>query len=303
MKRNSDNRPENDLPETSDRLPKIRKVEAGGDAALVLSSHRAPMQWGDFEHIIVLGDSYSSDEEQNWVWFLRKRIPSDSRPTIRNFAKGGDTVEDDLTLQLERLFTRLPTAESIAGNGEVLVVIWLGINDWGRTDADELEPIVEQIFEAMHDLYTKWKARSFLLIDVPPMHRSPGGIGVILFMNPVTESFLAQGKAMGIDDERYTTWNSELLRQAKEFATDASKASVSVVSSYTIIADVLDDPESYGLSDCIEEEDSDHEDEDEDEELEDSDDDSEKPMWADNIHLSTAGHRVLADRLWTTFRK
>jgi len=51
-----------------------------------------------------------------------------------------------------------------------------------RTDADELEPIVEQIFEAMHDLYIKWKARSFLLIDVPPMHRSPGGIDDCYFL-------------------------------------------------------------------------------------------------------------------------
>jgi len=51
-----------------------------------------------------------------------------------------------------------------------------------RTDAHELEPIVEHIFEAMHDLYIKWKARSFLLIDVPPMHRSPGGIDDCYFL-------------------------------------------------------------------------------------------------------------------------
>jgi hypothetical protein len=47
------------------------------------------------------------------------------------------------------------------------------------TCADELELIVEQIFEAMHDLYIKWKAREFLLIDVPPMHRTPGGNNVV----------------------------------------------------------------------------------------------------------------------------
>jgi hypothetical protein len=47
------------------------------------------------------------------------------------------------------------------------------------TAADELEPIVEKLFDAMHDLYVKWKARSFLLIDVPPMERSPGGTVLI----------------------------------------------------------------------------------------------------------------------------
>jgi len=53
---------------------------------------------------------------------------------------------------------------------------------------------------------------------------------------------------MGIDDERYTTWNTELLRQVKYFATDASKASIFVVSSYTIISDILDDPDTLGFS-------------------------------------------------------
>ena len=107
---------------------------------------------------------------------------------------------------------------------------------------------------------------------------------------------------MGIDDERYTTWNTELLRQAKYFATAASKASIFVVSSYTIISDILDDPETYGLSDCIEEENSNSENEDGDEDEDNIDDDSPKAMWVDDIHLSTAGHRVLSNRLWTIFQ-
>ena len=107
---------------------------------------------------------------------------------------------------------------------------------------------------------------------------------------------------MDIDDERYTTWNTELLRQAKEFATDASKASIFVVSSYAIISDILDDPEAYGLSDCIEEEHPNSENEDGDEESDDSDDDSQKAMWVDDIHLSIAGHRAFANRLWTIFK-
>lgn len=107
---------------------------------------------------------------------------------------------------------------------------------------------------------------------------------------------------MGVDDERYTTWNAELLRQAKDFATDTSKASIFVVSSYAIISDILDDPGIYGLSDCIGEEDSDSENEESDEESDDSDHDSQKAMWMDDIHLSTAGHQALANKLWTIFQ-
>jgi phospholipase/lecithinase/hemolysin len=107
---------------------------------------------------------------------------------------------------------------------------------------------------------------------------------------------------MDIDDERYTTWNSELLRQAKDFAADSSTASIFVVSSYAIISDIIDDPESYGLLDCIEDEDSNSENEDGEHESFDNDDDSQKAMWADDIHLSTAGHQALANRLWTIFQ-
>ena len=100
---------------------------------------------------------------------------------------------------------------------------------------------------------------------------------------------------MGIDDERYTTWNTKLLRQAKGFATDASQASIFIVSSYAIISDNLDDPGTFGLSDCIEEENSNSENEVRDKESNNSDD-SPKAMWVDDVHLSTSGHRVLANR-------
>ncbi|KAF5373283.1 hypothetical protein D9615_007358 [Tricholomella constricta] len=133
----------------------------------------------------------------------------------------------------------------------------------------------------MHELYVKWKARTFLLIDVPPMHRSPGG------------------KAIGIDEERYTTWNTELLLQAKSFAKATSKASIYVVSSYVIISDILDNPASYGLSDYIEEEVSDKEDWEPD--VGRSEEENQKSLWEDDIHLSTAGHRIFADRLWNIF--
>lgn len=56
-------------------------------------------------------------------------------------------------------------------------VIFLGINDCGTADsADDLEAVVEAVFDALHDLYIKAKARHFVLIDVPPIDRSPQGM-------------------------------------------------------------------------------------------------------------------------------
>jgi hypothetical protein len=44
-----------------------------------------------------------------------------------------------------------------------------------RMSADELEDVVEILFDAMHELYVKAGARNFLIVDVPPLDCSPGG--------------------------------------------------------------------------------------------------------------------------------
>lgn len=110
------------------------------------------------------------------------------------------------------------------------------------------------------------------------------------------------GVDLAIDDVRYTTWNEELLSQAKEFADGAAQASVFVASSYKIISDILDDPKAYGLRDDIGD-DTDSDDEEEEEQDRDSDQETTEEekldaMWEDDIHLSAAAHRAFADRLW-----
>lgn len=41
--------------------------------------------------------------------------------------------------------------------------------------SDDLEPMVEAVFDVVHDLYITFLARSFMLVDVPPIDRSMGG--------------------------------------------------------------------------------------------------------------------------------
>ena len=108
---------------------------------------------------------------------------------------------------------------------------------------------------------------------------------------------------MGLDDERYTIWNKELLSQARSFAESTEQSSIHVASSYSIIADFLDRPEAYGLEDSIEEFEHDSD------SSEESDSDTEarekapEAMWEDSIHLSEAAHKAFADRLWEVLRK
>lgn len=56
-------------------------------------------------------------------------------------------------------------------------VLFIGINDVGCfPDEDDLEEMMENsVIDALHTLYVKAHARNFLIIDIPPMGRSPGG--------------------------------------------------------------------------------------------------------------------------------
>lgn len=50
-------------------------------------------------------------------------------------------------------------------------------------DEDDLEEMNENtVMDAMHTLYVKASARKFLLIDLPPVGRSPGGALVFLIL-------------------------------------------------------------------------------------------------------------------------
>ena len=55
-------------------------------------------------------------------------------------------------------------------------VFFIGVNDCAGNDIDDLETIVEAILNVAHDLYVKATARNFVLIDLPPINRSPQGI-------------------------------------------------------------------------------------------------------------------------------
>lgn len=42
--------------------------------------------------------------------------------------------------------------------------------------AEDLEPIVEAVLDGVDDLYIKAGARSFVLVDIPPIDHSPQGV-------------------------------------------------------------------------------------------------------------------------------
>ncbi|KAF9793250.1 hypothetical protein BJ322DRAFT_1033723, partial [Thelephora terrestris] len=211
-----------------------------------------------FETIVIFGDSYSKSNEvehggpDTWVECVLGNSRKESPIRVLNFASPGATVEDDLHSQFSS-FKRILCEVPLDGE-RTTYFFYLGINDCGRTHSDDLEPIVEVIFDTMHDLYTKFSAKNFVLIDVPPIDRSPGAV-----------------ESSSVDDieERVQTWNELLRTQANDFAKGSSNATVFMFSSHHVLSEVLDEPLDLDFT-------------------EDDPETEGGGIWADELHLTPA---------------
>ena len=122
---------------------------------------------------------------------------------VKSYAFPGATAEDDLQSQLSQFLAsqdsskdtdnssgaRVSTLYGMLSRRSLLIclnwiyncvvrtVLFIGINDVGSMpDEDDLEDMIgNTVMDAVHTLYVKAHARNFLLIDLPPMGRSPGG--------------------------------------------------------------------------------------------------------------------------------
>lgn len=142
------------------------------------------------------GEPWTDDGLPNWVGHL----VTDFTPHLRvyDYAKGGETVTG-LAHQVQQRFIR-GQAKTVSWNAaNSLFVLWIGINDLSETSSP-VQPI-RVLFQLMSDLYDAG-ARNFLLIDCPPIHRTP-----------------AANSDFGPSSERYEAWNSLLFSQARFFVS------------------------------------------------------------------------------------
>ena len=151
------------------------------------------------------------------------------------------------------------------------------IDGLGRTPGlDDLNDVTNKIFHALHSLYAEAMARHFILIDVPPLGRSPAGKRppfhiTFLSLNNISGTFSSRDIS-----PRYLEWNDLLVSKARTLADEYSLATVFVYSMHELLGDILDDPEEYGFTQG----------------------DATKPgwgIWADVLHLTAAVHSIIAD--------
>lgn len=83
--------------------------------------------------------------------------------------------------------------------------------------------------------------------------------------------------------ERYRHWNEALQSRSKDFTSENKRVSLFLFSSYRVVSSILDDPEEYGFQ---------------------SDDVSQEGggIWADELHLTSDVHAILAERLEKALR-
>ncbi|GJE87150.1 carbohydrate esterase family 16 protein [Phanerochaete sordida] len=212
------------------------------------------------------GLTYAEDGQPNWVGHFVTRLKDQTRLVVYDFARGGDTT-DGVERQIKREFLpnladnvakgllqnnldrELQTSDTVWNSNDTLFgaafnlstpspaspyvhsseAIWVGINDCGYSAADRISPKVTKLF-GLIDILFKAGARNMMLIDIPPMHRSPA-----MSMPP-------RGKLS------FEEWNDCLRARAADFVKTRTDATLVIYSSWATFTRVLNDPAACGFS-------------------------------------------------------
>lgn len=157
-----------------------------------------------------------------------------------------------------------------------LFALWLGINDVERTYLD-LDPnakilaIMESYLRLIHELYD-CGARRFLLINVPPITRSP-------------KMLRLKQRNRRLHEKAVHNFNRQLAKAAQDWRRFLGSASIQFYDCWTFMTDILDNHEKYGFdsNDCR----------------------GQGCIWWDEYHPSSRFHRLLAadlqEKLGLTF--
>ncbi|EKM55345.1 carbohydrate esterase family 16 protein [Phanerochaete carnosa HHB-10118-sp] len=219
------------------------------------------------------GSTWAEPEKANWVGHLVTRFEDQTRLVVYDFAKGGDTTEgverqikqeflpnlvDDTEKGLLQgnLDKELRTSDAVWNSDDTLFTIWIGINDCGYSGPDAVPPKLVKLFGLIELLYSVG-ARNLMLIDIPPMDRSPA------------MRYPPRGKLS------FEEWNDRLRVHALDFAKTHVDATLTIYSSWATFTRVLNNPVALGF---------------------DADDGKRRggSIWVDHIHPTSKMHDEVA---------
>ncbi|KAF4615032.1 hypothetical protein D9613_003113 [Agrocybe pediades] len=193
------------------------------------------------------GRTYNEPDLPNWVGHFLSKYCSEPRYNsvrgkkqvkswikspllVHNFAQGGATVAG-IERQVVDIFLptlgKKPKWAPWTAEG-TLFITWVGINDCGMSRDPSAS--LPKLFDLQEKLYLAG-ARNFLIVDVPPVHRSP---------------------AVPLDREATvlsvcTDWNSHLRNECQKFSSTHDDATVLLFSAFQAFNTLLDAPETFGF--------------------------------------------------------
>ncbi|KZS92119.1 hypothetical protein SISNIDRAFT_550594 [Sistotremastrum niveocremeum HHB9708] len=246
---------------TSSKFPWLRRLVIFGDSysSVKYNAKFPPPSKENPFGVKFPGITSSERGTPNWVGHLIKDARAPSDILVYDYAVAGHTT-DMLPDQSERFFreqAQSQTADKLEAR-ETLFVIWIGINDLAFS-SDHEEPI-KRITSLMEDLYNAG-GRNFLLIDIPPMNRTPAATARRSSSGTIYQKFNAASRTAGND-----------------FVVNHQRSTVLPFSAFDLFNQVLDDPEGFGFEKT----------------------DVGRAgggIWVDRIHPTTGMHKVVADAL------
>ncbi|KAK4101188.1 carbohydrate esterase family 16 protein [Parathielavia hyrcaniae] len=186
----------------------------------------------------------------NWVGFLASQYNT-STLLAYNFAYGGATTDASIVTpyeptvrsfidQVTQFSGSIASKPSYAPWGDnALFGVWMGVNDvgnsWWKSDYDQIvASIMDSYFGQLQIMYNAG-ARNFMLLTVPPIHRTP--------------AMLAQGNSQAISTA-IAKYNTALSNRLETFKMANSGISSRIVDTGVAFNTALDNPTAYGAPDA-----------------------------------------------------
>jgi len=170
----------------------------------------------------------------NWVGWLISKYSKNPNLIAYDYAVGGDDVSGVREQIHEEFVPHIGGKPDWARweESNTLFVIWVGINDCAYIrDEEPIRKAIDKLIKLQLDLYDVG-ARNFLLIDIPPINRSPAVQRLV------------------DDGTPYTTWNTILRAKAKEFSVSHPETTILMFSAWDAFNRVLNWPTGYGFTDA-----------------------------------------------------
>ncbi|KAH6847833.1 hypothetical protein B0I37DRAFT_415545 [Chaetomium sp. MPI-CAGE-AT-0009] len=210
------------------------------------------------QFLITFGDSYSQtgfdvNGGLNWVGFLASQYNRSTLLTY-NFAYGGATTNATIVPpfeptvlsfvdQVAQFSGSIANKPSYAPWGDnALFGVWIGVNDvgnaWWKPDYDQvLEQIMATYFGQLQILYNAG-ARNFVLLTVPPIHRTPA----------VLEG--SDESQQQVEAAAIAKYNDALTAGLAAFTTKNTGITSKIVDTTAPFNTALDNPTKYGSPDA-----------------------------------------------------